>query len=388
MQKQLKAYWPSPQDYNEAIQNPALSFACPELASALPVLDEFGLPRPNTGMFASVYQMQSSSVRGSAWATRCFLSFVADQKERYAEICKTLEAKNFDFMLQCGFQEKGILVGGLWYPLLKMQWCNGLTLDNWLKENLNSADNLELFLLAFKELVFSMRAAGVAHGDLQHANILLCGQKIVLVDYDCMYVPGLFGMQSNELGHRDYQHPGRDSSCFGPELDNFSSWVIYLSVLILIQDPQIWKRLACGEDALIFRQKDFIYPNNSFRFWELENHPDTVVSRSAKLLRYFCLLPYEELPPLGEYPADLETLLSPLQCPYGGEGYSNVSGLGGQMDFENAAETKGSSGSAFSSIGKQDEDDWESMDQGPLSRAKKRQRGRRKGGFRGGPGQI
>jgi len=49
--------WPTPQDYNEAIQNPQLSFGDPELQGGKPELTPLGLPRPITGGFASVYRM-------------------------------------------------------------------------------------------------------------------------------------------------------------------------------------------------------------------------------------------------------------------------------------------------------------------------------------------
>ena len=46
--------WPTPQEYNEAIQNPRSVFADAELQAGQPVLTPLGLPRPITGAFASV----------------------------------------------------------------------------------------------------------------------------------------------------------------------------------------------------------------------------------------------------------------------------------------------------------------------------------------------
>ncbi|MBX9723714.1 MAG: hypothetical protein K2X81_20075, partial [Candidatus Obscuribacterales bacterium] len=60
--------WPSPQDYNEAIQNPHLCFSDEELRNGKAVLNALGLPQPNSGNFASVYRVRCD---GKDWAVRC-----------------------------------------------------------------------------------------------------------------------------------------------------------------------------------------------------------------------------------------------------------------------------------------------------------------------------
>ena len=115
--------------------------------------------------------------------------------------------------------------------------------------------------------------ANIAHGDLQHGNILIHNDEIILIDYDGMYVPGLNGMKSNELGHRNYQHPGRNEEHFGPYIDNFSAWVILISIAAVSVDASLWNSLGAGEgeESLLFRQKDFVSPGTSraFEFLEL-----------------------------------------------------------------------------------------------------------------------
>ncbi len=63
--------WPTPQEYNEAIQNPRSAFADPELKASQPILTPMGLPRPISGGFASVYQLVTEEQR--TYAVRCFL---------------------------------------------------------------------------------------------------------------------------------------------------------------------------------------------------------------------------------------------------------------------------------------------------------------------------
>src|SRR5438034_11486371 len=66
----------------------------------------------------------------------------------------------------------------------------------------------------------------MAHGDLQHGNILVRGGSIHLVDYDGMWVPALKGRHATETGHRAYQHPERSEQDYGQEIDRFSVLVI------------------------------------------------------------------------------------------------------------------------------------------------------------------
>ena len=100
---------------------------------------------------------------------------------------------------------------------------------------------------------------GIAHGDLQHGNIKVeAGCRIILVDYDGMFVPSMQGFTSNELGHRNYQHPGRTKDHFGGYLDNFSAWSIYTSLYCLTLDPTLWRKLEAGDECLLFRQEDYV----------------------------------------------------------------------------------------------------------------------------------
>lgn len=134
--------WPTPQDYSEAVQNPATNFKDAELIASLPMTDALGLPKVASGMFASVYCMESAEGR---WAMRCFLANNPVTRERYACIGDALEAAALDSIVEFDLQEEGIRVHNAWYPILKMQWCNGLSLNAWLSKNLNDRNVLERF---------------------------------------------------------------------------------------------------------------------------------------------------------------------------------------------------------------------------------------------------
>lgn len=367
--KQSNVSWPSPQDYNEAVQNPAQSFQDPDLQQAQAETDGLGLPRPYTGMFASVYEMKNQE--GKTWALRCFLQYVPDLVERYALITKALQEHNLASTIQFDMQEQGVLVKGQWFPILKMAWCKGDTLDAWLEDNLHNREALDIFQERWKELILSLRNAGIAHGDLQHGNIIVENVdniEIKLVDYDGMYVHGMQGRSSNELGHRAYQHPSRSRKEFGSELDNFSSWVIYIAVEVLKHDPALWDKLYCGDDRLLLHKKDLDYPNDSRRFYYLEKHANEEIKKAARLLRYLLSLSIDEIPPLDmppRVPDDLPNLTVPPLW-YEQTEVENLAALLHELEEAEDEETL-----------------LRRYDQGPISPKGKRPRSRTKGGYSG-----
>src|SRR4029077_855325 len=111
-----------------------------------------------------------------------------------------------------------------------------------------------------------LKDSRIAHGDLQHGNILIVNGQFKLVDSDGMYVPTLARRNSHEVGHPNYQHPRRVATHFGPYLDNFSAWVIYVSLVALSIDPTLWQTTGAGDECLLFRQEDFNNPDTSNAF--------------------------------------------------------------------------------------------------------------------------
>src|SRR5215813_9686883 len=125
--------WPTPQDYNEAIQSPNLCFDDPELKRGKPEENNFGLPRPITGGFASVYRMHCGQ---RDWAVRCFLREFVDQQQRYAALSNHLATVKLPYVVGFEFLPKGIKVKSQWYPILKMEWVRGELLHDYIKKHL------------------------------------------------------------------------------------------------------------------------------------------------------------------------------------------------------------------------------------------------------------
>jgi serine/threonine protein kinase len=299
MQKEIRTttvtlkFWPAPQDYNEAVQNPAHNLGDEDLQAGEPQLDKLGIPRPITGGFASVYRLHCPD---RDWAVRCFLHDIPDQGKRYELISNFVQHDDLPSTVSFQFINNGIKVSNLWFPLLKMEWVDGVTLDTYVHSHLGDKRALSELAKKFAEMCDSLHRAGIAHGDLQHGNIMVSGNELRLVDYDGMYVPEMKGYTSNELGHRNYQHPGRNAEHFGPYLDNFSAWVIYTSLKAIAVDPDLYAQLGAGDDCLLFRQSDFLDPLNSCAFAVLEEHSDLEVRSLARFIRWQLQVSPENVP--------------------------------------------------------------------------------------------
>jgi hypothetical protein len=250
-------------DYSEAIQNTAYCFQDPDLHAGIPRLDQFGIPRPISGNFASVFNITGND--GRRWAVKCFTSYVVDQERRYGFISNRLGQLHYPWQVSFEFLHAGIRVRGNWYPVLKMEWVEGASLIQYIETYLWEPAALAALARRFANLTIELAKAGIAHGDLQHGNLLIAHDGgLRLIDYDGMFVPGLESLGANERGHANYQSPGRTLSEWGPHLDQFSAWVIYGSLVALSLDPTLWGILRSeGDECLLFRKDDYLDPRNS-----------------------------------------------------------------------------------------------------------------------------
>ncbi|HMC53411.1 MAG TPA: hypothetical protein VKI64_11675, partial [Acidimicrobiales bacterium] len=274
-------------------------FADPDLAGAKADVSTLGLPRAISGNFASVFPVTCPD--GRRFVVRCFVRSPGDLEKRYAAIGEALAQVEAGWKASFEFQPAGMRVGAEHFPIVKMAWLSAQPLCGYVQEHLWDSSRMVQLALRFAALVELLRRTGIAHGDLQHGNILVdASGNLRLIDYDGMYVPALAGRPSGERGHRNYQHPGRTAHDYGPHLDNFASWVIYTSLLALSLDPLLWGRLDGGDECLLLRWHDFADPERSPAFACLEDRPDDTLADLSRALRSLVSLPLEDVPPLPE----------------------------------------------------------------------------------------
>jgi WD40 repeat protein/serine/threonine protein kinase len=282
--------WPLSQDYNEAIQSARVNFADTDLRRGTATVNALGLPMPFSGSFADVYRVECPD--GRRWAVKCFTREVPHLRERYQEISRFLRQARLPFTVDFSYLEEGIRVRGRWYPVLKMQWVEGLTFNAFVRQFLDKPRMLEAVLRLWARMAKYLRSSGAAHGDLQHGNILLVpgananALALKLIDYDGMFVPALAGSKSGEVGHPAYQHPQRlQEGTYGPEVDRFPLLLIATALAALkVKGKSLWDKYD-NADNLLFREADLRDPAQSNLLRDLARMNDPTTAALSVALR-------------------------------------------------------------------------------------------------------
>lgn len=295
--------WPSTRDYAAALTDTGLCFADDDLIDGQVDTDADGLPRAKTGNSASVFKVVKND---RAWAVKCFHWHTDDHQKRYDAVLKALAPNRASYFIKMQYVKQGIKADGVWYPIVKMEWVDGETLDTYILNNIQFPSRITNVKRDFKALEVELLRNDFGHLDLQHGNLIVQMDRIRLVDYDCFYVPALSELESLELGHFNYQHPKRLKSHHGSYLDNFSAWVIFASLHCISIDPSLWYKLGGGDDCLLFRAEDFGNPFASYAFALLESHASVEIRTTSRLLRSFCDMDIKEIPAVNE------TMASPI----------------------------------------------------------------------------
>jgi hypothetical protein len=249
--------YPTGGQYRDSLYNTDLCFKDSILKGSTVDTDNLGMPKLISGNFASVFTVRNSA--NQRWAVKCFTRFVDHQEERYQRISEALRPVRKPWRVEFDYLSEGVLCEGHWYPALKMEWVEAVELIPYIEKYLWDSAKLADLATKFARMVEDLAALGIAHGDLQHGNLLVTSSgELKLVDYDGMYVPSLAKMGACEIGHPNYQSPARTSSSWGPYLDNFSALVIYSSLVGLTIEPSLWTLLRNpGDEALLFKKDDY-----------------------------------------------------------------------------------------------------------------------------------
>ena len=189
-----------------------------------------------------------------------------------------------------------------------MRWVEGLRLNQFVCDYLEKPKTLQSLLPLWVKLSDKLRQVKIAHGDLQHGNVLLVpvpetGQlSLKLIDYDGMYVPALAKRKSGEVGHPCFQHPQRiKEAIYNVNVDRFSHLAIYTAIqAAIVGKRQLWDEFDNG-DNLLFRESDLQHPETSAlfrRLWETPSQPD--LHALAGYLILACKKPLDQCPHLDE----------------------------------------------------------------------------------------
>lgn len=297
--------WPSPTDYGDALQHPERALYIHEdLRDGEVEMNKLRRPKGRSGNFAIVYKV--TGTKGPA-AIKVFKNPEDDRQRRYQAVSAYLDKHRTGYTVGFEYFEHGIYLNSAWFPALRMEWVEGETLGSWLVERVkrNDTASIKKAADAWIQLVEKLQAAKIAHGDLQHGNILIVRGALKLVDYDGMCVPALRSSEQVERGLDGYQHRLRKDQKLNPNLDHFSAWIILLSLRAIAADPRLHEKYKKRpqdtepHENLLFVVDD-LHPDNAKKapIWsDLKNSRDPEVREWAGNL-WECLdKPFDQIPP-------------------------------------------------------------------------------------------
>ena len=253
--------YPTIQQYIDALRLAEENFD--QLTAFRLVTNADGQPEMSSGNFAVVFKMQDTR-DGSFHALKCFLKDQPGRAEAYRAIADELEQVVSPNLTRIQYLEGELFVGtssgGAEYPVLVMDWVEGLTLDIYLRAHLSDPYALHLLAYQFGRLAAWLLTQPFAHGDLKPDNILVRPDgTLVLVDYDGMFVPAMQGQRAPEMGSPDFRHPDRTDADFSEHIDDFALASILLSLRAVAHCPDYLGRYGAA-DRLLLSEADYRSP--------------------------------------------------------------------------------------------------------------------------------
>jgi serine/threonine protein kinase len=269
-----------------AVKNSDIFIKIPEFKGAVARKKKDGSLFKYVGGFNVVFQLEHQNKK---WAFRVWHVPMGENTERYRKISKYLSEKKLQFFADFIYDEKGILVNGTLYDTIRMEWLEGKLLKEYIEENLNNKSKLTKLANDFLEMCKSLRENKISHGDLQEGNILIDRNgNIKLVDYDSICIPEIEGQKELVTGLKGYQHPSRfKAGKASLKADYFSELVIYLSILALSENTNLWNKYQVKDTQyLLFTETDFEDFENSEIYNDLQKQSNSIKSLTRILNSY------------------------------------------------------------------------------------------------------
>lgn len=76
-------------------------------------------------------------------------------------------------MVDFRYLDEGVRIVGGWYPIMKLRWIEGQSLNRFVAQSLGQPKLLDQLFDLWVKLAARLRTAGIAHADLQHGNVVL-----------------------------------------------------------------------------------------------------------------------------------------------------------------------------------------------------------------------
>lgn len=201
-----------------------------------------------SGGFCQAYPLKKNGVFGKKCLRLWWQEMALDRQQcQISAVSKFFATQYNSNVIKYHYEPNALRVNGSTILSgIVMDWVEGDTLLDYVRKNYQNRNALLRVAKSFFDMVIRMNQQGISHGDLSAENIIVKPSgELCLIDYDSFYVPSMYNLYDQNLrGTKGYQHPQR---ICGPvqkmsaKDDFFSQQVIYLSLLSIADNPNLYK---------------------------------------------------------------------------------------------------------------------------------------------------
>ena len=274
--------WPTRYDYDIALENLAENMLDPELRQGK-------LERSRTGQIVHRGRPGTRLYRIDNSMIRCFCDSEEEAEddiiERYQKLSDFWQknATRISALIPIYYVKKGLIVDFFKYdeisgetvtfletrvvPFIKMPFIRALPLNGFIAINHQNSQKMRQLSDAWVRMISEMEVIPMAHGDLDLTNVLVVDESsrgivtLKLIDYDNVWIPEFASSnyQLLEYGHESFQHSAFFGSLqvFNETIDHFASLIIYISLQVLIDYPELYEKWNLNDHRLLFTPSDY-----------------------------------------------------------------------------------------------------------------------------------
>lgn len=267
-------------ELERALRKGLSCFIPKELQNLEPCFDSQGKLICKEGKSSRIYQMRDKDTH-KKFAIKCYHWSDVALEARYQHLKEIKEKNDISFLVPCTFHLQGSLIQGEKYPVLVMDWIEGVPFKEFLSRAAGVPRIVEKLGRLLARMEKKMYRAGITHCSLEPDHLMLGSNAseergvLVLLDYDNIWIPELAHQNILESLDPLYHHPQRArEGIFGPLADRFGFLLFFTTLTAIRVLGAKFHKEKITEQGLIFTQKDLTAPEESQIFKELLGQKD------------------------------------------------------------------------------------------------------------------
>ena len=219
-------------------------------------------------------------------------------------VSEYFKSHDVKYTVKYEYKERALkLENGEIIPGVVMEWVEGEKLMDYVKKHYRDSLIMKKLAKDFLELALYMNNRNLAHGDLSGDNIIVRPSgELCLVDYDSFYIDGFTEeIEQTTEGIPCYQHPERRFNKYlTKSMDYFSQHVIYLSLLVISEEPNLFRN-DIADKGFLFTKKEIcsreIFENSDI-YNNISKINNSEIQELLKKLDFFIAGHIESVEPL------------------------------------------------------------------------------------------